>query len=263
MPNTPVPPTTLAISSAGGTFVTDPGVSWFTITKRGILGGTNRINFVRNRWDINSRVQADEGLSGVEAAANLAPKVSLLERSVRDYCDISFSIGADSQLLSTQCVSGTHVAQFMLIPGYDGVRGSGAEDVLRRTFKLSVYGDQIVTSSDTLITQYRDSLRARGSGLGKTVPVGSIGGTVQPQQLSNFTPFWVTQSGFAEGLLNYPTPPTPQFYYVPNVFYLPESLEIQRYTPKAWGINQNTGFGIRWNFIAWSAYALLGNPQTF
>jgi hypothetical protein len=177
--------------------------------------------------------------------------------------DIVFSLGSSMLLLSSATTEGTHVEAYDWLTGYDGVRGSGAEGVLRRTFHLVVFGDLIVTNTDTLITRYSDSLLAIGSGLSRTLPVGSITGFVQPQTTQNFTEFYAIQSGSAEGLLDYPIPPIPYYSGVAGVFYVPESMTIGHYTPRIWGVNQNTGYGIRWAYKCWSAYALLGQPPLF
>jgi hypothetical protein len=264
VPNTPIPPTTISFDSSGGTFTTDGGITSFRIQRYGILGQTNRINYVRNVWTINSRVQCDPGLSGQEAATNLDAKVVFLEGSViRDTMDVIFSLGSTANLLSADCVSGTHVREFEWLRGDDDVRGSGAQGELRRTFQLVVYGDKIVTNTDTDITGWHESINAIGTGLARVVPVESLAGAVQPQQLSQYTPFWFTQFGFARGLLSYPTPPLPQFYGVAGVYFPPEKQSVEPDTPQNWGVNVNTQFGIKWRYTGWSAFGLAGNPNFF
>ncbi len=241
------------LSYNGYTF--EPDMCWFRIRRIGILGNTNRLNFVRDYWDINGSCN---GLSAAEVDA----KVVAITDAVRDGGDLVFSLGSTMRLLSSECASGTHVRSFEWLSGYDGVRGSGAEGILRRTFRMTIFGDKVQTS-DTDITDYSESINSIGSGGARIIPVGSLAGGVQAQQVNAYTPFFMIQSGFSTGLTDYPEPPLPAYYLIPGVFYFPESLSVTRVSPRSWGINQNTGFTTRWSYRCWSSSNLIGNPGSF
>lgn len=235
----------------------DPDSCWFTINRFGILGGINRLNKVRNVWTIHGRVNSAAGLSGTAAQNSVDTKVVAWENHVQDGGDLVFSLGSTMSLISRNCLEGTHVKEFSWLTGYDGVRGSGAEGLLRRSFKLVVYGDILVTSS-TDITHYQDSLAAIGSGGAKVVPVGALTGTVQAQQVQAYTPYYAIQSGSAVGLTAWPTPPLPVYTGVSGVYYFPETLSVITKTPRNWGLNRNTGYEIQWNYKCWSSLQLTG-----
>jgi len=249
------------LSYNGYTF--PPDMSWFTINRVGIVGGTGRLIKVRNIWDCHSRVNTAPGLSGAPALGDLDTKIKQVEAAMRDGGDLIFSLGSSMRLISSDCTEGTHIKNFSWNKGTDGVNGFGAEQILRRSCSFTIYGDILVTT-DTDIIEYQDSLRAIGSGGPRIVPVTSLSGGVQAQQLTATTPFYAIQSGYATGLRGYPTPPLPNYQFVGGVFYFPETLEVDHVTPKSWGRNINTGFTVRWSYRCWSAIGLLGTtPGVF
>jgi hypothetical protein len=247
--------------SIGG-LTMDDDACWFTINRRGITGGTNRLNYIRNTWDIHGRVNSLPGQSGAAAQATVDAKVVALESHVNPGIDIVFSLGSSASLLSSNTVQGTQIREFSWLPGYDGVRGSGAEGLLRRTFHLVVYGD-VLAHPDTYITQWFESITSLGNGGPKTKPVGSLSGFVQAQQIQAVTPYFAIQSGFAVGLLSRPNAPLAIFNGRSDAYYEPESMNTSPFTPRNWGVNRNTEFGIRWSYRCWSTSPLLGTPTIF
>jgi hypothetical protein len=245
-----------------GTFHCQPDMARFEIKRQGILSGTNRIHRVRNTWVINGRVRSEPGASGSVASAQVDLLVVQLEAALHDGIDLSFSLGSTMYLTSAAMAEGTHIRRFVWTTGIDHVNGSGAEGLLRRTFELEVYGDNLL-NQDTLITGWRDSIRSFGTGGAKVVPVGSLNGAVQAQQLQAITPYRCIQSGFGIGLRDYPLAPVPNFLGNPGVYYDPDTLNTERFGPERWGRNTNTNFGVRWNYMCWGTIPLLSNPQTF
>ena len=241
-------PQTLTI----GAFSCDPDKAWFTIHRTGIIGGTGRIIKVRNVWSIDGSVNAPTTGTRASQIAAVDAKVVALEAAVRDGIDIRFDLGSTMNLLSSDGLEGTHISKFSWLTGYDGVRGSGAEGLLRRTFHLTIFGD-LVTTTDTDIIEWHDSLTYLGTGLDNTVPVGSLRGGVQAQTLESYTPYYIIQSGFAFGLTSRPSTPTPQYQGIPGVYYMPGGVSTSIMTPRRYGRNRNTEFGVRWNYKAWSS----------
>ena len=237
-----------------GGFTCDADSAWFTIRRTGLVGGTGRINRTRNVWEISGRV------NGITPSA-VDTKVVALESAVMDGIDLVFSLGSSMNLLSRNCAEGTHVREFRWLPGYDGVRGSGAEGVLRRTFHLVVYGD-VIDTSDTDYTSYSDQLTFIGNGSPNVVPVTSLNGPVQPQQIETYTPVWILQTGQATGLTTTPPAATPQF--IGTGYYPPSGINLSYFTPRKYGINQNTEFGVRWAYRCWISNYVQGYvPPSF
>lgn len=238
-----------------GGFAFYPDATWFTIHKQAILGNTGRRKFVAETWHIDGRVN---GTSIAEVSANAAA----LENALLDGGDLVFTLF--HRLLSADCVEGTHVHSFTWVPGYDGTtRGSGAEMVLRRTFKLVISGKKIATGIDSDIIEYQETIVGRGTGGPLVLPVTSLYGNVQAQQRVAKTPFWSVQSGYAIGLTDYPLASSRMFLGVPSVYYMPEQVSEGLHTPQNWGLNQNTGYKINWSYLAWSPNAMVGQPLPF
>jgi len=243
------------LSYNGYTF--DPDMCHFTIDRHGIVGQTGRIMKVRNIWNIHGRVNAPVGLSNAASKAAVDAKVVAVETAIRDGGDLVFSLGSTMKLLTSDCLEGTHVKKFSWLTSQEGVNGSAAEGVLRRSFNLVIYGDILVTT-DTDIIHWSESMTYVGTGLARVVPVGSLAGTVKAQQTQAYTPFWMIQSGMAIGLTSRPTPPTPTYQGISGIYYDPSSLSSTIGSPRRFGINRNTEFPVRWNYKCWSSLSLLG-----
>lgn len=242
-------PETLSI----GSFDCDEDSAWFKIDREGIIGGLGRLTKVRNVWTIYGRVNGTDE-SSVDA------EVVALEAAVVDGIDISFSLGSTMSLTSANTTEGTHIKHFSWLTGSDGVRGSGAEGILRRSFKLVVYGDILVTT-DTDIIHWQESINGIGTGGPNVVPVISLLGDVQAQQVQARTPCFLIQSGYAVGLTANPTA-SPQIYLgVPGIHYMPTLCNINYFTPKQWGVNQNAQYGTRWSYKCWSINQLVGSTS--
>ena len=226
----------------------DPNAVWFTIHKQAIIGGLGRRKYIAEMWHLTGRV------SGT-STSEVQGKVVALENAMSDGGDLVFSL--THALYSADCVEGTHVYSLRWIPGFDGVRGSGAEMVLRRTFQITIGGKKLATGIDTDLIAYRETIRGRGTGGPIVLPVTSMAGSVQAQQRVAQTPFWTTQSGYAIGLTEYPLPATRLWLTTPGVYYMPDQVVGGYTTPENFGINRNTGFRTDWNYTCWSALQLV------
>lgn len=236
-----------------GDYDCDNDAAWFGIERNGIFGSTGRVTKVRHTWTIMGRVNGSDS-SAVDA------EVIALETAVEDGIDIVFSLGSTMSLLDADCTEGTHIKSFQWLTGSDGVRGSGAEGILRRSFKLVVYGDKLA-ASDTVITQWHETLTGIGNAGPRIVPVGSITGTVQAQQVQAHTPCFLIQSGYAVGRDATPAYPDPVYFGVSGIHYMPEAMTVSKFTPKDWGRIQNNQFGIRWSYKCWCINPLVGSAS--
>lgn len=232
-----------------------PDSTWFTINRRAVIGQTGRRNFVHHQWVINGRLNGSGN-------ADLTTKIAALEAACVDGGDLIFNLGGH-QLLSNQTTQGTHVRAFRWLSGYDGVRGSGAENVLRRTFQLIIDG-LVVQSSDTDIVAWRESVIGLGTGGADVRPVGSLTGGIQAQTIQDFTEFYAIQSGYAIGLTSEPPAATP--IWTPSgsggIYWMPRKFR-QGPTSPDYGLYANTHFKTEWSYMFWSANVLAGSSGGF
>lgn len=230
---------------------------WFTRHIRSIFGKTGRRSFLHHQWVINGCV------AGANTAAVDAARVEF-DNNVVDGVDVVFSLGSTQSLISANCVNGTRVRELTWLPGFDGVRGSGAEDVNRRSFRLIIEGLKKVTS-DTDIVEWHERVVGVGTGGPRIVPVGSLSGNVAAQQTQNYTKCEAIQTGYGIGLTAYPNPATPIWVSGTNGVY--EYFERRRHgvsTPSQWGVNLNTLFRRDWSYHFFSTVGpLVGSPNAF
>lgn len=237
-----------------GGYTSVPGAASFTINKTTIIGGTGCANLVHHQYIINSRLQGTD-------AADIAAQIAALEGELIDGQDLTFSLGGHG-LSSAACTEGTHVRRLTWLKGYDGVHGSGAEFVNRRSFQIVIDG-LIPLTAATDVVAWSETLIPIGTGAPSIVPVTSLAGAVQPQQTVAYTPYYLIQSGFGIGLTVTPVPSTPLWangvagIYWHNVdrWKLPTIA-----TPTKWGINQNLYYKTEWSYQFWSAGLLTGSP---
>lgn len=234
-----------------GTYEFPPDAVSFTINSRPIINPVGFTNYLDVRWYLDGRVNGNDTSEVITA-------IEALEAALIPGQDLVFSIY--HQLLSANCVQGTQIYDFRWLKGYDDIgRGSGAELVLRRTFK-AVIGGLVLVTSDNDLYAYSESVRGIGTGGPVIKPVRSLAGAVQAQQTTAITEFWSTQSGFATGLLAYPAASTPIWLLTPGVVYPPEQTWVQEDSPRMLGINNNTRYTTRWSYTAWAPFAMVASP---
>ena len=229
---------------------------WFTRHSRPIIGKTGRRNFIHEQWVIHGRV------NGLNTAEVDAARVAF-ESTLVDGGDLSFSLGSTQRLISANTVQGTHIRELTWLTGTDGVRGSGAEDVLRRTFRLVIDGLLRMTS-DTDVIEYHETVQGVGTTGPRILPVGSLTGDITPQQTQLHTKCEAIQSGYVIGLTQYPNPSTP--IWISGLGGVYEYFERRRNTlhsPQQIGINQSTGYKRSWSYHFWSGSPLVGSPNFF
>ena len=230
--------------------------AWFTRSSRPIIGKTGRRNFIHEQWVIHGRV------NGANTAEVDAARVAF-ESTLVDGGDLSFSLGTTQRLNSADTVQGTHIRELYWGTGYDGVRGSGAEDVLRRTFRLVIDGLLRMTS-DTDVIEYRETVQGVGTTGPRILPVGSLTGEVTPQQTQLKTKSEAIQSGYVIGLTGYPNPSTPIWINGQNDVY--EYFERRKNTlhsPQQVGKNESTGYKRSFSYHFWSKHQIIGSPNFF
>lgn len=240
-----------------GSYQWDQNAVWFTRHLRPIIGKTGRRNFIHNQWILNGRV------NGANTAEVDTARVNM-ENALIDGQDLVFSLGTTQNLISANCVNGTKIRSLDWLPGYDGARGSGAEDVFRRTFRLIIDGLVRVTS-DTDIIEWHEQVTGTGTGGPRTLPVGSLTGYVTAQQTQLYTKCEAVQTGYAVGLTGYPPAASP--IWVSGAGGVYEYFERRRNSlssPQQIGINQNTGYRRSWSYQFFSTVGpIVGSPSIF
>lgn len=232
-----------------GSYAFQPDSVWFTIMQRTLIGRTGRPNYRDITWNLNGRVSGSN-------TSEVVDRVEELQASLVSGYNLVFSIY--HQLLSNDCVSGTQVKALDFLPGYDSVRGSGAELVLRRTFRAIISGRQIV-ASDSDVINYFESVTGIGTGGPNIIPVPSLAGDVQAQQVTAKSFYTQVQSGYSTGLLNYPPASTPIWQAGP-AFYFPNRCRVTLDSANQIGINLSTGLTTRWHYESWYTLPLVGSP---
>lgn len=233
-----------------GAYDFPPDATSFTIVNNPVIGQTGRQNYVDVTWYIDGRVNGNNTSEVVSA-------VNALEAALIPGQNLVFSI--THQLLSANCLQGTIIKNFQWLRGRDNVYGSGAELVLRRTFRLAIFG-RVLQTADIDYISYSESVRGIGTGGPVIKPVRSLTGAVQAQQTTAITEFWSRQSGTAVGASTYPTASTPIWQGVSGVVYPPEQSWIEYDSPRILGINGNSQFVTRWSYGAWAPFAMVANP---
>ena len=231
---------------------------YFTRHIRSVFGRTGRRNFLHHQWVINGSLGGPAYTTATIDAARVE-----FDANVVDGVNVVFSLGSTQSLISANCVNGTRIRDLTWLPGYDGVRGSGAEDVNRRTFRLIIDG-LVRTTSDTDIIEHHETVTGIGTGGPRVLPVGSLTGYITPQQTQLHTKCEAIQSGYSIGLTNYPLASTPIWVHgVGGVYEYFERRRNWLTTPQQWGINQNTMFRRNWSYAFWSGTPLVGSPSIF
>lgn len=160
---------------------------------------------------------------------------------------------------------GTQASISLLSSGsYDGVQISsvrtgselGAEYATIRTFAFDAEVSRPFPSgSPVRILKWGEKVAMWGGGA-KRIGRNAINGPPQIQLVFPATVYMASQSGSAEGLLDYPSPPLPLW---------PGDLaegnpRIERVGPQRRGTTGNTNFGITWDYQFLSATPFFGGP---
>jgi hypothetical protein len=228
----------------------------------------NRIRFKQNHSKFGSSTTKDvlfsiRGVKTATSVANLTTKLVALENAYSVEGQ-TFALKDNSgnntvHVLQTGLtVNGVKLESFEYLSGtveVGGSYGSGSEYTLRRTYQIVLSGE-ILNGSNQYV-DYSETLRLVGDGGPKFIMIGALTGPVQAQTVQQFTPYKVIQSGYAVGLLDYPTAPAPIW---PAALHGDVKIE-EIGTPGQFGQNVNRNFPIRWRYEFESAVALSGGPS--
>lgn len=238
-----------------GTYVHDDNETWHSISSQQKFGPAGRKTVRTVRWIIN----------GVKKAASVSALTtaltSLEEAYAEDQRDLIFKDNDGNNTVHTvfnaDTINGTKVVRFWYPPGttaLGGSYGSGTEYNTRRTFQAIIEAD--VLTAEWNIVRFHESLRFIGTGGRKWILMGALTGPVQEQTLQQQTEYRAVQSGYAVGLLLFPSPPAPIFPAAVDGPLVVEELS----SPFTMGRVRNTNFGIRWKYNYKSATPMTGSP---
>jgi hypothetical protein len=213
----------------------------------------------RHAWDVEGYLGTTQPLA-VDAQKDLqgqmhALKVALLaeRRDLILYRD-------DGSPSATQLVSAGSITGVKISRGPDFARTQGPEYATERQFSFSAYAEYPVTSNQSLILEYQETVDVSGGGPG-IIHKPNLYGPPQKQITFAQLPYAATQSGFAVGYYRYPTVPAPLFPAA-----LKQAPRIGRVSPRRrravtpW---QFEGYRVTWSYEFESASPLVGEPRVW
>ncbi len=219
------------------------------ISKQGLFSEAGIARGVRERWDIQGRLQAGDQASLSAAMDALAAAYAIQGQDVGFY----FDDGAASshRIVSRNADGGVRV---VVPPSFP--QGKGAEYSTFRTYSLAVEADLLDYQAGLL--SWTESLSFQGGGprFGFLQPVN---GLPQKQLLVQSTTYRAAQSGSATGYFAYPTPPAPIWPEAEHV----DQREVRYELPKRSGPTASatyTQFKVSWSYHFEDAGPLTGLP---
>ncbi len=222
------------------------------ISKQGIFTESGICRGVRERWDIQGRLQAaDQAGLTVAIGALTAAYVSQGQ-------DIGFFFDNGQPTSHRITSAATNGGVRVLVPP-SFPEGKGAEYSTYRSYALAVEAEWIETQSTLLNWTEALSFRGGGSQFAFFEP---LGGLPQKQLLRQFTTYSATQSGSAVGHLGYPVPPAPIWPAAEHV----DRREVRFELPKRSGPTATatyTQFKVSWSYHFEDASPLVGLPTAW
>jgi hypothetical protein len=204
---------------------------------------------VRERWDIQGRLQAADQATLSAAITALETAYSVPGQDVGFY----FDDGAPTTHLirSADTIGGVRV---VVPPGYP--QGKGAEYSTFRGYAIALEAE--LADDRAGLLNWHETLGFKGGGpqFGFLEP---INGLPQKQLLKQFTTFRATQSGEAVGYLGYPSPAAPIWPEAEHI----NQREIRYELPRRSGPPASasyTQFKVTWSYTFEDAGPLVGSP---
>jgi hypothetical protein len=225
-----------------------------TIWRRTLLSAANTPLAVSERWEIAGLLQA-------ATVQEMSEKIDALEAAYsEDGRDLVLYLpdgttASSHYLASSQTLGGVRVVR---PPSYP--EGRGAQYATVRTFLVTLEAEVPVTSPETALVSFRETLELTGGGprYGHLEPL--VGWPIK-QLLRRHTVFRALQRGEAVGWLAYPAAPPPLWPAA-----LVEAGTSQAGSPRRRGLGAAlayTDFPISWSYKFESAGPLIGGPNVW
>jgi len=175
------------------------GEASVTISRHGLFSEAGLPRGVRERWDVQGRLQANDQGALTAAIQALVAAYSVQGQDVGFYFDGGQPSG--HHITSAATNSGVRVVMPPCFPD-----GKGAEYSTYRTYVLALEADWLDPGATLLM--WTETLSFQGGGP-QVAFLEPINGLPQKQLLKQATTFRVSQNGQAVGYLAYPVPAAP------------------------------------------------------
>ncbi len=222
------------------------------ITKQGLFSDAGIARGVRERWDLQGRLQAATPAALSEAIEELVAAYSVQGEDVGFYFDDDTP--STHQITGSATNGGVRVVAPPSFP-----QGKGAEYSTFRTYTIALEAELI--DADASLIAWHERLNFTGGGP-QFAFLQPINGLPIKQLLKQSTPYRATQSGEAIGQLTYPVPASPLWPSAEHVHL----REVHYELPKRMGTGANTTFSeyrVTWSYQFESATPLVGLPTSW
>ncbi len=185
-----------------GNFQHAPGDAEISISREGIVSDLGRMYAIRERWNIQGRLHADNVAAVNVAVANLMAAYSV------DRQDMYLS-GSSHIMRSSDTINGTRVVQPPSFP-----KGNNGENSTFRSYTLAVEGEFAYIGEDVLLS-WHESLHFTGTGGPVWGFLECLNGPPQQQMFQQQSVVRCRQSGSATCVPNSAHRNTYGFYWAP------------------------------------------------
>jgi len=222
------------------------------ISKQGLFTEAGIGRGVRERWNIQGRLQAADQTSLTTAIEVLAAAYGLPAQDVGFYLDDG---QPTSHVISSAATNGG--VRVVVPPSFP--EGKGAEYSTFRNYTIALEAELLDPRAALL--SWSEVLSFKGGGP-QFAFLQPINGLAQKQLLKQATTFHATQSGHAVGYLGYPLPAAPIWPEAEHVDQREVRYELpQRMGPP--GSATYTQFKVSWSYSFEDAGALVGSPTAW
>lgn len=228
------------------------GEASVSITRQGLFGEGGLPRGVRERWDVQGRLQTSDQASLSSAMATLTAAYSLQGQDVAFYFDNGQM--SNHQITSSATLGGVRVVAPPSFP-----EGKGAEYSTYRSYTLALEAEW-PDASDSLVS-WNETLTFQGGGP-QVAFLEPINGLPQKQLLKQATTFRVTQAGQAVGYRSYPLPAGPIW---PAAEHLDRRM-VRYDLPKRSGPPGNpafTDYRVSWSYSFEDSGSLVALPTSW
>ena len=232
-----------------GTYQHPPGEASVVISKQGLFSDAGLPQGVRERWDIQGRLQAADQTALSAAIDALTSAYAIQGQDLGFYFD-------DGQPSSHRITGSSTNGGVRVVMPPSFPQGKGAEYSTFRNYAISLEAE-LLDSGATLI-QWNERLNFSGGGP-QFAFLQPINGLPIKQLLRQATPYHAAQSGEAVGYQAYPTPALPLWPDAEHV----NQREVHYELPKRMGPPGSatyTHYRVTWAYRFESATPLVGAP---
>jgi hypothetical protein len=222
------------------------------ISRQGIFSDGGIPRGVRERWDIQGRLQAADQASLTAAINALTAAYSLQAQDVGFFLDGG---QPTSHVISAATTNGG--VRVVVPPSFP--EGKGAEYSTFRSYTIALEAERL--DGQATLLNWTETLRFRGGGP-QFAFLEPINGSPQKQLLKQATTFHATQSGEALGYLSYPLPATPIWPDAEHVNQREVHYELPKRSGRP-GSPTYTQFKIGWSYQFEDSGPLVGLPTAW